>query len=504
MKNFNLKSKILFIYSLVFFASCSEFLDVNQNPNSPVSQNLPLNAKLPAALVAVANQEALQINQIGGFWGGYWGTNNDGSNLFFDLKTYNGLNIRTQREGIPVWETGYNNILYFRLIQTEAEQAGDSFYVGVSKIMQGWVYLRLVDFYNNVPFDQAVQGSTFLNPAYQQGQEVYAKAIDLISLGIEDVKASNIQTTMNHGDILFKGNKQHWAKFGNTVKLRALLRQSEKGDPAYISAQLNSIAVEGSGFLGLGEMAAVNPGYLNSTGKMNPFWENYYRNVQGVETANRQNIRPTEYVISTLTNLQDPRLQALYTATSNGYKGVLFGNPDVGNPIYDRQQTSAFKGPLENSGQPTGLFHSFGQPLILMSDFESLFLQAEASYRGWLGIPFAALYQQGIQASFTYLKVNAGLAEYLSSPDVILSDAQAPLEKIIQQKWLALNSISSIEAWNDYRRLGIPAFPASNASGVQGRPLRLMYPETEHGTNYEEVAKQGPDLVLVNKVWWMP
>lgn len=504
MKNFNLKSKILFIYSLVFFASCSEFLDVNQNPNSPVSQNLPLNAKLPAALVAVANQEALQINQIGGFWGGYWGTNNDGSNLFFDLKTYNGLNIRTQREGIPVWETGYNNILYFRLIQTEAEQSGDMFYVGVSKIMQGWLFLRLVDFYNNIPFDQAAQGNSFLNPAYQPGQEVYAKSLELISSGIEDVKASSVQANLNHGDILFRGNKQLWAKFGNTIKLRALLRQSEKGDPGYISVQLNTIALEGNGFLGLGELAAVNPGYLNSTGKMNPFWENYYRNVQGAETTNRQNIRPTDFVISTLSRLQDPRLQALYTVTSNGYRGVLFGNPDVGNPIYDRQQTSAFKGPQENNGQSTGLFHSFSQPLILLSDFESLFLQAEAAYRGWLTSPMDEFYQQGIQASFTYLKVNTGLSTYISGPEVTLSNTPNPLEKIIEQKWLALNSISSIEAWNDYRRLGMPAYPASIASGVQGRPLRLMYPETELGTNYDEVAKQGSDRVLVNKVWWMP
>ena len=38
---------------------------------------------------------------IGAFFGGYWGTNNQGSSSFFDLKTYNGPAIRNQRGGIP-------------------------------------------------------------------------------------------------------------------------------------------------------------------------------------------------------------------------------------------------------------------------------------------------------------------------------------------------------------------------------------------------------------------
>src|SRR5690606_32552987 len=205
--------------------SCDKFLDVNDNPNGPGVSTLPLSAKFPAALVSTVNQEAIQLNQIGAFFGGYWGTNNDGSSSFYDLKTYNGPSIRNQRGGIPVWENGFNNILYFQLIKEEADVVGDRFYSGTSKIMQGWLYLRLVDVYNNIPFDEAAKGTEFNTPKYEDGKTVYQKAVSLITAGIQDVKSSP-EIGSRTDDIIFKGNKTLWAKFGNTIKLRALIRQS--------------------------------------------------------------------------------------------------------------------------------------------------------------------------------------------------------------------------------------------------------------------------------------
>lgn len=504
-----LRNKFIFstftLFSILFLGSCDSFLDVNSNPNSPINENLSLEAKFPAALVATVNQEVGQINQIGAFWGGYWGTNNDGANSFFDLKTYNGPGIRSQRDGIPVWENGYNNILYFKLIEEEAEGLGDLFYAGTAKIMQGWLFLRLVDFYNNIPFDQAVSGNDYLNPVYEPGKEVYAKSIDLISEGILDVKASSMAPSFNHGDILFDGNKNLWAKFGNTIKLRALIRQSEKADQSYIQSEINTIIAEGSGYLGANEHALINPGYLNTNGKTNPFWSTYYRDVQGNSTANHQNLRPTEYLVNTMEDLNDPRLSYIYQDVNGEYKGVIFGNPDAGNPEYAMENTSALKGPQENDGAATGLLHGIDQGSVLMTGFESQFLQAEAAFRGWIGGNASDYYRNGILSSMEYLKVDGAAATaYANNQRTALEQSGNPLSLLIQQKWLALNSISSIEAWNDYRRLGLPNFPGTAATGITGRPHRLMYPETERGTNNEQADLQGPDGIIENKVWWMP
>jgi len=501
MKNIK-QGIILALVALTTFTSCEKFLDVNDNPNDPGQATLPLSAKFPAAVVSTVNQEAIQLNQIGAFFGGYWGTNNDGSSSFYDFKTYNGPSIRNQRGGVPVWENGYNNILYFQLIKEEAETEGDRFYAGASKIMQGWLFLRLVDVYNNIPFDEAAKGTQFNAPKYESGKTVYQKAVNLISEGIQDIKASP-EVGSRTDDVIFKGDKVKWAKFGNTIKLRALLRQSEVGDQAYIASEINAIDQEGSGYLGVGENAYVDPGYQNSAGKLNPFWENYYRNVQGAPVANHRIIRPTVYILNQYEERNDPRLAKLYVAVNGEYKGVIFGNPDAGDPVYEEENTSALKGPSENGGDPTGLFKRFNQPSVLLSSFESLFLQAEAAQRGWITGNAKAFYESGIKESFQYMSVaSTEFPAYNAQTLVNYDSASEKISRIIEQKWLALNSINSIEAWNDYRRLGLPNFPGTAATGVDGRPLRFMYPETERGTNGENTAAQGSDLMTQDRVWW--
>ncbi len=497
--------KIFTAFSFVaILGSCDDFFDVNENPNDPAATTLPLKAKLPAALVSTVRQETLQLNQIGALWGGYWGTTNEGISMFVDMKTYNGPAIRHQRDGVPVWENGYANMLYYKLILDEAEQQNSLFYAGVSKIMLGWHFMRLVDMYDAIPFDDALAGTDRPTPAYEDGESVYRKSIALISAGIQDVKNAVPGTEAGSDDVIFNGNRVLWAKFGNTIKLRALLRQSEvTAQASYINEELDKIGQEGSGYLGSGETASVQPGYLNTAGKLNPFWENYYKSVQGVATANYQDIRPTEFVLEQYKTLDDPRLSALYVSVAGEYNGVIFGNPDV-SPEYSRVNTSAFKGPNENGGQPAALFKSSTQASVLMGSFESLFLQAEAAQRGWIGGTAKSFYEAAITESFKYMGVDpAEVAGYNAQGTVNLDDAADKITRIIEQKWLALNSISSIEAWNDFRRLGVPAIPNSlEAPTPATRPLRLMYPETERMTNNEEASRVGSDDMFSQGVWW--
>jgi hypothetical protein len=485
----------------ILFQSCADFLDVNDNPNAPVSENLPLSAKLPAALVASVNQEQGQLNQLGALWGGYWGTSSEGINSFFHQKNYNGPGLRDARDGYPIWETTYTNLLYYQLIREQAEQEGEPFYEGMAKIMQGWHFLRLVDTYNNVPYEEALRGTANATPRYESGEEVYQKAMNLITEGITAIQLSPAAQAPGNDDVLFKGTKTLWAKFGNSVKLRALIRQSETGNTGYISAELGKIATEGSGFLAQGQHALVQPGYLQTAGKMNPFYESYYRNVQQAATANYQDIRPTTFVLDRYRELNDPRLGQLYVAVNGSYNGVIFGDPVVNQALYGRANTSALKGPLENNGQPAGLLKSPTQASVLMGSFESLFLQAEAAQRGWISQSAEELYNAAITESFVYLGLDGAAAdEYLNQPEVAY---QGTLGQLILQKWLSLNSISSIEAWNDFRRLGMPQFPNSLAiNNPSVRPQRLMYPETERMTNLDEVVSQGDDQVTTAKVWW--
>ncbi|WP_270088933.1 SusD/RagB family nutrient-binding outer membrane lipoprotein [Sphingobacterium sp. SYP-B4668] len=487
-------------FASMTLTACSDFLDVNDNPNSPIKENLSLSAKLPAALVTSAAYESTQLNQVGGFWGGYWGTSNEGVSSFTSLKNYNGPAIRDTRDGIAVWESSYNNLLYYKEVLDQANDEQALFYSGIAKIMMAHHFFTLVDFYNNVPYEEALKGSALLHPAYESGKEVYRKSMDLITEGIAEVKIASLKPS--NDDVMFKGSEVKWAKFGNTLKLRALLRQSEVTDQAaYIKQEIAKIVQEGSGFLE--EDAAVNPGFLNTATKMSPFYETYYRNNSGVAVANYANIRPSQYLISKYKEYNDPRLAQNYVAVNGDYKGVVFGNNAI-NDEFSAVNTSAFKGPNENASKPGGLVKAFSQSAVLLSLAEANFLQAEAAERGWIAGTASQLYQRGIQASFNYL-FNAAhnIEDYISQPNVQYATATNKIERIITQKWLALNSINNIQAWADFRRLGYPNFPNSVSTPTPGAyPLRFMYPETEINTNNENVAKQGDNGILTARVWW--
>ncbi len=498
------KLKIIVLAAITLsISACGKFLDVNDNPNAPVNENLVLSAKLPAALISTVNQETVQINQLASFWGGYWGTTSEGTNLFFKEKTYNGVGLRGTRDGIQIWEGSYNTLLYYQLIKEQAQAENAPFYAGIAKIMQAWHFLHLVDLYNNIPFEEALKGTAYLTPKYEDGKTVYEKSLTMITDGIVDIKSSTSANSPGAADVIFGGNKQLWLKFGNTLKLRALIRQSEASNQTYITAELQKITQEGSGFLGVAENAYAKPGYINTTGKMNPFWEINYRNAAGA-TANHINLRPTVFAVDAYTQLNDPRLNTLYAPVNGNYKGVLFGNPTVDNQ-YNASATSAFKGPNENANQPAALFKKFDQPSVLLASFESLFLQAEAAQRGWIAGAAKTFYEQAIAESFKYMEVPAAsFTTYNAQNNVNLDQATDKIKRIIEQKWLALNSISSLEAWSDYRRLGFPAIPNSLLASptLSARPLRLMYPESEIQTNGSQVALQGNNDVTVSAVWW--
>ncbi len=335
---------------------------------------------------------------------------------------------------------------------------------------------------------------------------MYAKALDLITSGIEDIHSTPAGTEAGADDIVFKGNKTLWAKFGNTIKLRALVRQSQVTEQAsYITSEIQKIQQEGSGYLGVGQSALVQPGYLNTAGKLNPLWENYYRNVQGASVGNREEIRPTVFLINQYQVRKDPRLANLYVAVNGEYKGVHFGNPDASKPEFARTATSAFKGPTENGGRAAAIFKASTQASVLMGSFESLFIQAEAAQRGWLtGASAKTLYEQGIQESFKYMEVAAtDFAVYNEQEMVNYDKAPNKIKAIVEQKWLALNGINSIEAWSEYRRTGYPDIPVSlGAPTATSRPLRFMYPESELMTNGEQARKMGSDETLKDPVWW--
>ncbi|RZK25322.1 MAG: SusD/RagB family nutrient-binding outer membrane lipoprotein, partial [Flavobacterium sp.] len=309
------------LLSVTVLTGCEKnFLDVNTNPNDPVTATPPL--VLSAALNRTTSNVAVSLNELGSLWSGYWAPPTDYL-YYIDEKQYN---ITSSFKG-AIWETTYDNLNDYQAVETSATAGSLPNYVGIAKIMKAYNFQILVDAYNNVPFTDALKNTASLRPKYDNGQAVYEGSLALIDAGIAAIKsAGTAGVKPGSDDIFFAGNMTLWIKFANTIKLRMLLRQSEiPGRTAYIQTEIAKIVAEGSGFIGVGESVLSSPGYVASSGKLNPFWERYNTDAAGAITANNRATRPTVYVINKYQTTNDPRIARLYSPIGGVYKGVELG-----------------------------------------------------------------------------------------------------------------------------------------------------------------------------------
>jgi hypothetical protein len=495
------KITILLIAIAALGAGCKRFIDINQNLNQPltVTPNVVLSAALAGS---AADQAGAFLNSAR--WMGYWSRS---GNYIADVPTETYNISATYEDGD--FQGIYNTLGRYAYI----EKAGDAskttlpFYLGVAKTMKAFHFAELVDGFGNVPYKQAFQINTTTTPAYDDAKAIYADLIvqlDSAFVYFELAKVyyaapttvASVITTDDKYDIMFgraagvapSVRMSEWETFANTVKLKLLMHESNVLDVATISAELNKTS--SYGYIQAGASASVNPGYSSSSvAQYNPFWGIFY-------TASGQSntyafLRANQYSINFLNGTNDATRPALFYAPNGG----IVGNYD-GDPQAQSNSTTA--------GLGTGILKSASQDQLIISDFESLFLQAEAAQLGILpGGNTAAktLVRTAVEQNYIYLGDNAGDADtYLDSNtgNKLVDVTAGGLQAIITQKWAADNGINWYESYIDFRRTGYPAedgvnFGVTHApnpikhNGNPTIPYRFLYPQSEINSNGKNV-----------------
>ena len=78
---------------------------------------------------------------------------------------------------------------------------------------------------------------------------------------------------------------------------------------------------------------------------------------------------------------------------------------------------------------------------------------------------------------------------------------EVKLQKIITQKWIAMNGQHGSEGWIEWRRTGYPDFFVPSFTSTQGVgrwPVRLLYPTDELTRN----ANFPGTKEVYERVWW--
>ncbi|AIZ64518.1 hypothetical protein PK28_14075 [Hymenobacter sp. DG25B] len=508
--------RVLLAASLVTAATgCESFLDINDNPNQATSVNA--DALLANALtVTAANYHgaATNYNSYSSFAVGQLAKSGTVSG-FSEERTYNYTNTYYQN----LFNATYDNLNDYNLIEQQA--AAYPKQAAIAKIMKVYNFLLLVDQYGDIPYTNALKGIADITPSYDKQEDIYKDFIVQLKAVIGDIDAATEgETTVITlpEDVVFKGNMTRWKQFANSLRLRILLRESEAVD---VKAEMALLEAEHDGFID--RDVQVQPGYAGNTGQQNPFYNRYGFAAGAVRTTSEYSfVVPTEYIVSQYVDNNDPRITQLYVKTKRDDK-----------PAYVGADLGAANIPTFAAANPTipgrfligGTFlRGANAPTVLMLLAEHLFSKAEAEHRGLLSGGEAAAkvdFDNGIKASFMHTfrpattapatvasatDATPGIPEYnqyiaanLANPLVNYDKAGGKeLEVILTQKYIAENIVASTEAWDDFRRTGLPKFKVSlQAAGPV--PNRLFYPLAETNTN---AANLPTGVTQYTKLFW--
>jgi hypothetical protein len=368
--------------------------------------------------------------------------------------------------------------------------------------MKAYHFNILVDTYGDIPYFEALKRGGNPTPKYDNAQAIYTDLVSKLTESIALITATAADTKIKAivpgaDDGMYKGDMTKWKQFANSIKLRMLTRQSGMASrAAYIKEQLAAIATEGSGYVTAN--VEVNIGYNRTVDQQNPKWDAFGADVAGAATNNNLATCATDYILQYLTTTNDPRLNFLYEKPVSGHLGVMQG-------LLGYDETPAGVDglvPAKVSNIGPGILKSATQGAILYTAAEAYFNQAELDLKFNAGANAQALYESGIQASFTTLGAGSATAYFTQARNLVnWNTSTNKLEAIITQKWLAVNGIDAIQSWFDYSRTGFPKnLPLPATASATDRPFRLAYPASEYTANGRNLPAQ-PN-VFTAKIFW--
>lgn len=497
--------KFLLLTVLAFATSCSNYLDINESPNSPQASQVTPDLILAGALTSSHRTQARRMNTLGNVMMNNWGANvqafTGGFSEEFSLAIDNSF-YQDIFAGLYLTTANFQAIIDF-------EDNSYSNHKAISKIMKSYYMQYAVDLYGDVPYSEAFQGIANTTPSYDDDAVIYQTLVTEIDEAIAMIQSSNAATaTVGNEDVVFNGSMTNWVVFANTLKLRILLRQSSKaygtganftsGDAtlaAYLDAQFASIS--GSTFAAAD--VTINPGYSkDEVAQQNPYYAQMYSNDE-TTSVSYNFFRGSDYAIEYLKGnavgaTPDARVSSLYAPISSG-------GPIVGHV----QGADGNNSPPTLSGLGSGTVISSSQNGIMMTAAESFLMQAEAQLLGKISGSDNASFDAGVQSSLDFHNAGTlGTSYNPTSPGLAWTGSDDDkLQAIMRQKWIATNSINGIESFIEYNRTGYPAgIPLALTAQRADRPKRLLYPASELTSNASNVPALSSDQAFITGPFW--
>ncbi|OAB79826.1 SusD/RagB family nutrient-binding outer membrane lipoprotein [Cochleicola gelatinilyticus] len=478
MKNIAYISSIIL---LLFGSSCTkDFETINTNPNAP-------NNVQPSLLL---RQVIYNFGEEMSYEGFVAGDLLSQHRTAIDFNLFDRHALKSPQLGGNPWPVFYTNLRDNEIIIQQSQTVENfTVYEGPALILKAFMTAGLTDLFGDVPYSEAFNGiNGTVTPVYDNQEDIYLLEngiLDNLDKGIAAIEAYDDVIPLE-GDILFNGNLESWVTFANSIKIKQLLRISDK---VAVSEALQTIFDSGNYFTSNAQNATFD--FTNTD-------PNSFRLAQ-LRVGDFNNFVLSKTMDDLFENLNDPRDATFFRpfedSTTGDFNGLINGI-DASSTSIDLSEYS-LAGTIFREDTST-LDANF------LTAWETYFNLAEAAERGLIAADARTLYETGVQLAFEYWNTPLPAA-YLSGPAAYNATGTTPIQQIVTQKWIA-NIINGYEGWVEYRRTGFPEFNSVAASLNGGLiPVRMPYPAEEealNAENYQQAAANTDGNSINVPVWW--
>jgi hypothetical protein len=458
-----MKKHVITLGSLLLsLTGCQTYIDVNKNPNQPLTVQ-PALLLAPLELTVANELMAGDAARFTNHWTQMIASNQPAPNE----GTYRQLNEDLNGQ----WGTNYTTCLQNMRVLRERAEADKSYnYSAIADILTALTLGMTTDLWGDVPYSQAFQGSDNFRPSYDKQEDIY-KTLDLLldrAIASIDKKAS---LKPGGDDYYYGGDMSKWRRAAYTLKARFAMHLIKA--PGRTAASQADLA-----------LAALQNGMTSTSDDMKMF----YLGGAGQQNKQNQNFLPVSTqimakpAVDTLVLRNDPRLSKIIApAEETGkYTGRAIGLQDIGS--------------LASYSILGDFYGATGANLYILTYAEAQFLKAEATLYKSGAAAAEPIYQNAVKANMSALGVSdADASDYLTRRGKLNSGNA--LRLLIEEKVIA--DYLSPENYSDWRRTGYPLL-TKVPNALSDIPRRFLYPRSELTTN----PQPGQDAKLTDRVWW--
>ncbi|HEX9220089.1 MAG TPA: RagB/SusD family nutrient uptake outer membrane protein [Gemmatimonadaceae bacterium] len=473
---------IVLVGSLSLAPACSDYLDVNTNPNGP--QTVTANLYLPPMLHWMVTAPQFDGRFVGRYSQEWMLANNQTALSTWDRMGYDPSSDNGGEQWRDVyWSLGQNLIDMNN--KATAEQRWDL--LGVGLILKAWGWQALTDLHGEIIIKEAIDPSRTAfdyDPqdfAYQEVKRLLDSAIVLLQRTDGAVDAAYLAK----GDHMYNGDRTKWLKLAYGMRALSLNHFTNKStyDPAGVIADVDRSFASNAD-----DALMPYPGLST---------DNADRNFWGPSRGNINNYRQTQFIVNLMNGTQfggtvDPRMKAMLAPSPDGNFRGLDPNVVAFGALTATQQPNNFFGYPGTTGLnlPSRYLFADKSKIPLMTYSQLQFIKAEAALRMGNQATALAAYQNAISSHIDFVNARntddgqavqqipaAEKTAFLASPNIV--PATLTLSHIMSQKFIAQWAWGHDELWMDMRRFHYTDIdPVSGTQVFRGfAPPSNLYPD---------------------------